>query len=334
MGAVLPPLKKSWQMSGAMGSTLCVPVLSTSGSWLPVFLSAIQAYPLFPYQVLGSSNAVAAGLDGVNRIVTAADVVGVAIGSAAPRSWVVIKNPATGVSWCIHARPLAAAGADSEWGFSNSSSFSGGSLTARPTAPDEHFIDLASLFNTGTAPGIMCAWHTADGKQTMAALVGRRLGADSLAFQFCMGDIEGVPGNIWPKPTWLGHSANQFLGVDPHYLCGNGAGFSVLAEKPPSFGSASFSLWFAAEAYGFPVTYGPYVDAAGYREIQPMNFYANSGGLRGYCGYWPDMLPFGRSEAESWTVGGCGNFPDASKNRVLIGAVAYPWDGASVWSHP
>jgi hypothetical protein len=331
---------KIWQMTGGLGSTLCIPLLNTAKAWLPVFINTLTAFPLFPYQVLGSSNATTAGMDGINRLATAADVVNVASGSSSPRSWVVYKNPATGVSYCIHCRPVGTG--DGEVVISNSSLFTGGSTTARPTATDEIATTLAQFLLPSNIPKRMCVWHSADGLQTMAYTQATDLGVnDAVSAQWLFGKINNFPNTaVWTEPYWWAFGGEARMGLTAHELCGSGSFLSVLSRKPGG-GRWTFGPYLTAEGVSpsgspEPITYAMASNAStdGLREAQGFRFFVNSDSLLGYVGDWPDLYSFYRSEAEAWAPGGNGNFSSAAKTWCLIGGLAYPWDGVSSWVYP
>lgn len=329
--AVLPDHVKAWQMSGALGSTMCIPVSGTNG-WLPVLVSTLLAYTLKPWACLGSSDGVTAGMDGINRITSTAALVAAAAGSGSPRTWIVLRHP-SGASVCIHLQPTTGAfGADTQIGISNSSAFTGGSTTARPTAVDEIFTDWDLL--GGITKERMCVWHTEDGLQTMVLTQGSSFGGDDVQLQLFMGQIHDPAGSLvtWPRPFWFGGALLGRGGVDPHYMCGSGGGLVVMCEVPGSPGTR-FTTGPYPTTEGFqagtcePLTQFGTVGTDGKRETSIFRFYVNSNGLRGYYGSWPDLIAWGRTEAEAWTAGGNGNFPDAERKWVQIGRLMYPWPG-------
>lgn len=94
--------------------------------------------PIRPWIPMGSSDSVTAGMDRVNRWATAADLVWTEDSdpdSVEPRSWIVLQN-AAGLNLLLHC-----ADTDGSLGFWLSrAGFTGGSITARPTAVDEVFF--------------------------------------------------------------------------------------------------------------------------------------------------------------------------------------------------
>lgn len=332
--AVLPDHVKTWQMATPLGSTLCMP--AGAAAWPCKYVDTLTRFPLFPWQCLGSSDGVTAGMDGVNRWLTSANLVNVAWPSSSPRSWIVLKNPATGVSWCFHLQPNNTPGADAEMGISISSSFTGGSTTARPTAPDELFRSH-DMLDSSTNPLLMCVWHTTDGLQTMMVCQGQTFGGDDVMAQIFQGFIHNVPKGVvsWPKPYWMGWAWLGRGGLDPHYISGNGSGMGVWCPRPDTGAAFSSGPYLASEGHGAdPICQAATVGDDGKRHAASLNFFVASNGFTGFCGQWPDLLAWGRSEAEAWTNGGNGNFPDASKKWVQIGRFMYPWNGVSNWVYP
>lgn len=91
-----------------------------------------------------------------------------------------------------------------------------------------------------------------------------------------------------------------------------------------------------------PMTYyqpgGDSADLSGPRNGAPYAVYAGppvsgaSPTFTGAMGCWPDLLNTNKTAAETWVVGGNGNFPDAGKTRAIIGLHIYPWDGVTAWN--
>lgn len=343
--AAVPPLFKTWQMTGAFGRTLCIrmPVIDNK-AWLPILFRTFTSFALNPYQILGSSDGSTAGMDGVNRLVDSSSVVTTATVGAA-RSWIVAKNPATGYSILFHC--FKGDGVNTgEVYISCTSGFTGGSTTARPTAPDEStpvrtgFLD-ASTTGDGAQPRTMCVWHTSDGQQTMWATHGQSFGSDSLVMQCWFGNFHNAPPG-WTHPMFFGASALQRQGVDGHYMSGSGAAFVTIAEKPASAGGGFFSPYLSSDGVHNGIgpeslaVYWPVASPDGYRICHPIGeVFMNTTGMHGYMGFWPDIEVAGISQADVWSplagLGTNGDAPDASRNRILIGTVLYPWD-TGPWS--
>lgn len=341
--ATFTPLIKTWQMAGSLGRTLCVPLpVIDDKSWAPAFISILTSYPLFPYQVLGSSNSVAAGMDFANRWAVAADIV-VASSGGQPRSWIVIKNPATNYQYLIHAFNDGA-GSIGEVYVSCASGFTGGSTTTRPTAVDEQSAVKGVLFGASgsglTQPRTLCVWHTTDGQQTMMVAHGLSAGGDSVSQQWFFGNIHNAPTQ-WTHPSFMGiGSTIDRQGIDAHYMCGQGGAFKTSSEKPASAGGGSFTPFFMGEAVHdgigpelVPVYY-PFQSPDGFRYAQALALYVNTTGFRGIMGCWPDLAACGIAQSDAWVTppnGTNGNSPTSARTRTLIGTLLYPWDGG-VWS--
>lgn len=337
------PLIKSWQMAGALGRTLCVPLSPTGIDtviWAPALLNILTSFPLFPYQVLGTSDGVTAGLDGVNRWLNSSSIV-VTVTAGNPRSWAVFKNPATGYSYCIHA--FRDGSGLSEVVVSHTSAFTGGSITARPTATDELVVKNSFFqLQSTTLPLTLSVWHTTDGQQTMVVAHGNAFSADSLSMQWFFGNVHNAPV-AWNHPGFLGVSCFEHLGVSAHSLCGSGGGFPTVGEKPVSLGGGSFTPFFCGEGATDGIspdpvsTRFPLASADGKRYAQSFAVFVNSGTFVGIMGCWPDVLAGGIQTSDVWVAfagvgtGLNGNSPDATRTRCCIGQLLYPWDGGP-WS--
>lgn len=197
----LPVPVKSWQFN--VGLTLAV------GSYRDAFRGvkdALKGFPQNPIIIKGSSNAVTAGLDGVDRWGANGDLVATTSSSAA-RSWLLMRN-AAGAEYLID---LVSTGASAETThyslyFSASGSFSGGTTTARPTAPDEVTAQTGApwywIHPLGGAECIGQILHSTDGKETRVIFCHSGSGYGGA---WVMGEFaDPPPSTLIAKPNyWL-----------------------------------------------------------------------------------------------------------------------------------
>jgi hypothetical protein len=114
-----------------------------------------------PVTVIGSSNAVSFNMSGTDTWATTADIVAATSGNI---SWIVLQHP-SGLHICIsfnQANNQSATIVYSQVGFT------GGSLTARPTATDEFGLGSAETWFLGNNVGRcrLLVLHSTDGKTT------------------------------------------------------------------------------------------------------------------------------------------------------------------------
>lgn len=111
---------------------------SANRTLLLAIKNSLIGFPLSPWVVAGSSNSVAAGMDGVDRWATTANLVY----GGGNHSWIVLQqdgiNP--GFQVCIDFR----AAQTGTVAVSPANGFTGGAINARPTATDEYTCTLAS----------------------------------------------------------------------------------------------------------------------------------------------------------------------------------------------
>lgn len=332
--AAFPPLIKTWQMSGAMGSTMGIPLVSGDQGWPLAVFPALTSFPLNPWVIEGSGNTVSGGLDGVNRWLTTGDI--------PVNAWICIRQPATGQR-LVYQRTQSGNPSGTLW-CSPRLPFTGGSASARPTSTEEgsiarNFFRYAS--DNGYSPSKALIWHASDGLQTMIVLHGVS-GGDRVAMTEYLGNVHNAPKG-WDYPSIAMHSDAEGRGPSAHDLIGSGANCPRLALKPLAAGGGIVTnLGFVTEGYDDGIILEPIVGAqAAYgsdalRDAASFGVFAHDGAgatlWHGFMGCWPDVVAFGRTSGEATAVGGNGNFPVAGDtSRIEIGQLIYPWDG-SVWS--
>jgi len=139
----LPALQKTWQGGSSLGGTEFVNKLVVGANQQRAMLLKIRdafvGFNTWPWTVAGSSDSLVGAMDASDRWVDTGDLVYITT-AGTPYSWIVLQQPGTGAQVCISLERLLALDLtrdDIVSIVSPSGSFSGGSATARPTAPDE-----------------------------------------------------------------------------------------------------------------------------------------------------------------------------------------------------
>lgn len=171
---------------------------------------------LSPWTVSGSSNSVAAGMDGVDRWVTSANIVAANEGTA--HSWIVLRQTGVGQTFefLFNFGKTNANAAQADMMVS-AVGFTGGSITARPTALDEAYLTDSNL--NGGAPwfnnsgsGFSTRWNihqTTDGSQTRLIVFQAGTPVFFLSFDKLTGARTGIT-NPWAA-TWSSGSTSDCL---------------------------------------------------------------------------------------------------------------------------
>jgi len=133
----LPRIEGSWQwLTGInLGPRLDMAVDPRGNEIVLAIVNAWLGFPLKPWEVMGSSNSVSAGMDRVNRWLAPTDIVWTHDSdedSVVPRSWIVMRNAAG-----LHLLLECILDEDDLRFMISRIGFTGGSPTARPTAVDE-----------------------------------------------------------------------------------------------------------------------------------------------------------------------------------------------------
>lgn len=280
------------------------------------------------WTVPGSSNSVTAGMDGADRLSTTSNIVTTATGGAA-HSWCVTKD-SLGLSilfdWSAHATDRRYA----KIYMSPSAGFTGGSITARPTATDEVAVDARDDFLWASAGATNSRWllnviQRDDGLETYA--VGFK---DNLAgfFWATFRADQIIPGWTLPQTACIGNvsghcdrlrargpsgQANVKLTVESsngqpffRYVCKGALGVKRYLEAP--------GLW--SETVGMKSRYGRC------RRLFVCGAYN--------AGFQPDGMDEGK------TAGDLGDITDVliatedNAGQNSWGAMAVPWPKGSM----
>jgi hypothetical protein len=168
----VPALSKTWQFNVNQAIAAQATFKIQAQTMMLLLKNTLIGFASHPWVVAGSSNAVTAGMDGVDRWSGAGSLEWNVPGVI--HSWIVLENPVTGSQLLI----------DLDWTNTNtegaisarvspSGSYAGGSITNRPTAADD--IVINNNGNTGTTDGWgpsgvsayrLHVWHSTDGECT------------------------------------------------------------------------------------------------------------------------------------------------------------------------
>lgn len=160
MSTQLPSLQRTWQivgnvtLSGVSGPDQHLQLLYT-------LKQTLKTMPLSPWTVVGSSNGVAFGIDGVDRWLSKVD--------CNTFSWIVLKQ--TGLTsnfqWLIRHGTAGGSPYTLDVFLSPNAGFTGGGVFTRPTATDELFVDAFNSNDTDNGANIFVnVAVSTDGKAT------------------------------------------------------------------------------------------------------------------------------------------------------------------------
>lgn len=158
-----------WQFSTnleAFGST----ALAICRMQLWSIKNALVSFASNPWTVVGSSDATTAGMDGVDRWVTSANL----NWNTTNRSWIVLKQSKIDTNFQVLFSCAASGSSEIVIQISSSAGFTGGAINSNPTATDVQTLQSASEWGgVTTSPGnypldgaVMHVMQTEDGYQT------------------------------------------------------------------------------------------------------------------------------------------------------------------------
>lgn len=267
------------------------------------------AFGSSPWAVAGSSDGTTGALDAVDRWTGP----GAITFGVSPHVWIVLTQ-----SGWSNGQILIVA--DNIQGFdtyfSLSGSFTGGSSTTRPTAPDEFVASgyIAAPYGGAGGQYVSHVMQTTDGSCTR--IVNCSAGAPSELFNF---ETLGGPSTGLVLPTIAGRFGPA--GLTPG---------SVLTPNTPWLnGVHSGTLWtalFCIDATGsqlmWQLTTIPNEISGDYPLFTLAIANVSQAGFRGRHGFLQDLW-FTVSAANSGDY-----FPgDASRQFIVLGGLVYPWDG-------
>jgi len=140
----LPTLAKTWQFDVNQTISAQGTALNTGKAIILALKESLIGFAQNPWTVSGSSNSTVAGMDSVDRWASITDIVN----SASNHSWIVLRQTgiATNYEICID---FGTGGNTITLAASASAGFTGGSVSARPTATDEAVLISNNIYMSG-----------------------------------------------------------------------------------------------------------------------------------------------------------------------------------------
>jgi hypothetical protein len=140
----LPTLAKTWQFDINQTITAQGSATATGKAIIFALKESLIGFAQNPWTVRGSSNSVAAGLDSVDRWASTANIVN----SSSDHSWIVLRQTgiASNYEVCLDFNSV---GNNMTVAVSASAGFTGGTISARPTATDEAILVNTNAYMSG-----------------------------------------------------------------------------------------------------------------------------------------------------------------------------------------
>lgn len=201
MASTYPRVELSWQYD--TGRDLGGVSTGTYGAFLLALVNSFLGFSLNPWVVKGSSNSVTAGMDNVNRWVSASNLVW---SSSGARSWIVLEN-VSGLQILIH---LAHNSQYAMLLALSKNGFTGGSISAAPTATDQVFWgdDTGCAGNPftwdndlGGSSNHLYMLHSNDGKHTRVFFTGSGSSVPNYGGAWIIGELAEAPAAL-TKPYY------------------------------------------------------------------------------------------------------------------------------------
>ena len=221
----LPTLKKTWQYFNYVGTPSGIDYATDDKAMMFAVKEQLKAWGLAPWIVVGSGDNTTGALDGVDRLVDVGTMY-----AHFNSNWLLLSNPGFGQVCLVPGDPTS--GFTCHYWVSIRGAFSGGSASARPTAPDE--FDLlanagGNITNTygGTGTFVCHMLQSTDGQCT------RLLFGSSLAYNqmYCFETFDlPVPGMTYPKFATTTHWVQDTNIRDYPIMMLNNDGIHVLDD--------------------------------------------------------------------------------------------------------
>lgn len=311
----LPTLSKTWQFNVNQALAATGTVLLTLRSVMRAFVNSLLGFGSSPWTCRGSSNGVTAGMDLTNRWAADTDLVW----AAGTRSWIVLRQTGIGSTFeiCIDLNSSNSYFVSMFYSFVG---FSGGSVSARPTASDETAVISSGQWTSSVDVAYkLHVLQSSDGKSIRMFCCT----SSTVLNSFMAIDVPDNPSTGWTNPlvaTWRGGNSGFAITLTTH----NTATAAVAKHS-----GTLMSVYFTAEAFGGTVL--PAAANLGNNaneissewELYPIGLGSSTVTRRGRIGSLPDIY---------WKPEGVGHgdtFPnDATRTFVSFGGVVVPWNGS------
>lgn len=336
----LPTPDKTWQFNVNQALATTTVELTDHQRLLRTIKDTLVGFGLHPWTVGYSCNSVTAGTvnDGTDRWTLNTNLVWTNTTTA--RSWMVLKQAATGFQLLLHCRDTVSATARGIGAYlSPSAGFTGGTTTARPTATDE--ITLCAENETSTGNGgqwdgfnlassvVLHVLHSSDGKCTRVFICR----ANACVASWFI-DIPKNPASSWTTPN-VGSIKGLFVTSSPTYA----RLVTATLANSPFFSSVNSSFSGTTLIAASTLTCEFYVGSAGTTQsvgqnITVVNDLSTSYPLlpTGIFSGTPGITTRLATMFDVWvssTVPTTGDtFPnDTSRQFAVFGNIIVPWNG-------
>jgi len=296
-----------------------------------------------PWTVVGSSNASAAGLDGVDRWNTIADLAWVLGTDSSPasaaHSWIVLAHAALGVELLLACQNTSSGDGASLCAYLSVTGFTGGSATARPTASDEAMLRDGSSTTSGSWSGSALGsarnwkWHVmaSDDGEVWNVLIY----LSNILMGFWRFEVPTNPPGNWLSPVVamiLGANLESVHADDDAFTGTSGGSFVLGMEsdrRQVDCGGVIALSWGWNGGVGYQTLNS--LPATGAPLLWPIWWFAESDAMRGRLGQATDLW-----HVQSTVGGSVGDtYPsNAATPQFLVlsgtlGGFIVPWDGST-----
>ena len=323
----LPTVTRSWQfavnqsfaMSGLAQTRAILRALKNqligAGGLTWTDGSGATITPAGAWTVVGSSDSSTAGLDGVDRWAADSNLVWNAGGSA--HSWIVLQQAGISTTFQMLIALDVSSGAGTSLSIVVShNAFTGGSVTANPTATGSNTVIGATTYGVGTAGTLrLHVMRSADGQGTRIVFATGGIVTGLWIFDK-MGQVTSGVGQ--PYAAWAVGSTD---GVTPASTAAN---HSTTANCR-GFGVSALSSFMTCEGWGAGPSYAQVGGPSNFTAASPMlpiQLWSTTASNRGRVGTLVDAW-FGLSTNPTGTA-----YPDTGTTRQFVqhGVFITPWN--------
>lgn len=320
----MPTLAKTWQHSQVSVSALGSLALQNADTMFRL-KNALVSFGTLPWTVVSSSDSSTAGAS--DKWLAAANCVWANSGSN--HSWIVLKQTgiASNFQICIDLNVSAVNGSQIALIVSPSAGFTGGSITARPTATDEAALYTARTWSYGTAAAAQqfTYMQSTDGQCTRFIVWKGAVAAAC----WVLDKPQGLPASLsgWASPFVAlvqGTSGGDFDAAT--YANLNGGSGNNLRLRADSSGTVA-SCFLAAEGSSATAGQNQTVanEASSEWPLAPVAVTSDTNQARGRWGYLADCW-LGSTTPVSGDV-----YPaSGTKTLITVGDLVLPWDNSTV----
>lgn len=322
----LPTLQKTWQFANNLTPGLTGTNFGDFAGMMLLTINALLGFGANAWTCAGSSDGTTAGMDAVNRLTSVSKI----ITGGGNHSWIVLQQSAVNPNMqvCIDFGQDLPNNGFINLLWSPVAGFTGGSTSARPTATDEQFSFNAGgqaiqWFNgfTSTNTGVSMRTHvhmSTDGQVTRVFLA---IGHQIRSIMFFEKPATPTPGWSNPAVAIMDANPNNPLTVT-----------SMFTQKIQALGPVTtMPMWWAVQTDTFNTTvlWNPWnVPSEWDAHFQMVNigmYHSATPGQRGRHGYFFDMWL-----TSTILLTGTSLPANGSKQFVIMGSIAFPWNGGDI----